>query len=66
METLKEEDFSITKSGIIDKMTTSETVIKTGWYSDNFKTYFIDDNGIKHYRQNTNISNYNSHIKKGE
>lgn len=30
--------------------TTDTTMIKAGWYSDNFNTYYLDENGVKHYR----------------
>jgi len=34
----------------IGNTTTDTTKIKAGWYSDNFNTYYLDDDGIKHYR----------------
>lgn len=30
--------------------TTDTTMMKAGWYSDNFSTYYLDENGVKHYR----------------
>ena len=30
--------------------TTDTTMMKAGWYSDNFRTYYLDENGVKHYR----------------
>ena len=33
----------------IGNATTDTTTIKSGWYSDNFNTYYLDDNGVKHY-----------------
>lgn len=34
----------------IGNTTTDTTTIKAGWYSDNFNTYYLDDDGVKHYR----------------
>lgn len=30
--------------------TTGTTMMKAGWYSDNFNTYYLDEDGVKHYR----------------
>ena len=30
--------------------TTDTTMMKAGWYSDNFSTYYLDEDGVKHYR----------------
>ena len=35
---------------IIGKTTTDTTIMKAGWYSDNFSTYYLDEDGVKHYR----------------
>ena len=34
----------------IGNTTTDTTMMKAGWYSDNFRTYYLDENGVKHYR----------------
>ena len=34
----------------IGNTTNDTTTIKAGWYSDNFRTYYLDDDGVKHYR----------------
>ena len=34
----------------IGNTTTDTTMVKAGWYSDNFRTYYLDENGVKHYR----------------
>ena len=34
----------------ISNTTTDTTMMKAGWYSDNFRTYYLDENGVKHYR----------------
>ena len=33
----------------IDNITTDTTMMKAGWYSDNFNTYYLNENGVKHY-----------------
>ena len=33
----------------IGNTTTDTTMMKAGWYSDNFRTYYLDENGVKHY-----------------
>jgi hypothetical protein len=33
-----------------NETTTSTTIWKGGWVSDNFSTYYLDENMIKHYR----------------
>jgi len=33
-----------------DETTTSTTIWKGGWVSDNFSTYYLDENMVKHYR----------------
>jgi hypothetical protein len=33
-----------------DETTTSTTIWKCGWVSDNFSTYYLDENMVKHYR----------------
>ena len=33
----------------ISNTTTDTTMMKAGWYSDNFRTYYLDENGVKHY-----------------
>ena len=33
----------------IDNTTTDTTMMKAGWYSDNFNTYYLNENGVKHY-----------------
>ena len=37
-------------TAIIGNTTTDTTTMKAGWYSDNFSTYYLDENGVKHYR----------------
>tara|TARA_R110000787_G_scaffold284958_2_gene399394 strand:- start:422 stop:640 length:219 start_codon:yes stop_codon:yes gene_type:complete len=39
-----------TSAETINNVTTDTTTIKAGWYSDNFNTYYLDDDGVKHYR----------------
>ena len=34
----------------ISNTTTDTTKMKAGWYSYNFNTYYLDYNGVKHYR----------------
>ena len=34
----------------IGNTTTDTTMMKAGWYGDNFRTYYLDENGVKHYR----------------
>ena len=41
---------STNSTAIIGNTTTNTTMMKAGWYSDNFSTYYLDDNGVKHYR----------------
>lgn len=41
---------STNSTAIIGNTTTDTTMMKAGWYSDNFSTYYLDDNGVKHYR----------------
>lgn len=41
---------SINSTAIIGNTTTDTTMMKVGWCSDNFSTYYLDDNGVKHYR----------------
>ena len=41
---------STNSTAIIGNTTTDTTMIKAGWYSDNFSTYYLDDSGVKHYR----------------
>ena len=36
-------------ASIIGNTTTDTTMMKAGWYSDNFNTYYLDENGVKHY-----------------
>lgn len=33
-----------------NETTTSTTIWKGGWVSDNFSTYYLDENMVKHYR----------------
>ena len=33
-----------------DETTTNTTIWKGGWVSDNFSTYYLDENMVKHYR----------------
>lgn len=33
-----------------NETTTSATIWKGGWVSDNFSTYYLDENMVKHYR----------------
>lgn len=41
---------SIVTSGKINEGTTTNTMIwKGGWVTDNFNTYYLDENMIKHY-----------------
>ena len=37
-------------TAIIGNTTTDTTMMKVGWYSDNYSTYYLDENGVKHYR----------------
>lgn len=37
-------------TAIIGNTTTDTTMMKAGWYSDNFSTYYLDENGVKDYR----------------
>ena len=30
--------------------TNNTTTITAGWYSDTFRTYYLDNDGVKHYR----------------
>jgi len=39
-----------TSAETIGNATTDTTTIKAGWFSDNFNTYYLDDDGVKHYR----------------
>ena len=39
---------STNSTAIIGNTTTDTTMMKAGWYSDNFSTYYLDDNGVKH------------------
>lgn len=41
---------NITSVETFNNTTTDTTKMKAGWYSDNFNTYYLDDNGVKHYR----------------
>lgn len=33
-----------------NETTTNTTIWKGGWVSDNFSTYYLDENMVKHYR----------------
>ena len=33
-----------------NETTTSTAIWKGGWVSDNFSTYYLDENMVKHYR----------------
>ena len=37
-------------TAIIGNTTTDTAMMKAGFYSDNFNTYYLDENGVKHYR----------------
>lgn len=39
---------SNTTSISVDSLSTSTTIWKGGWVSDNFSSYYLDDNGVKH------------------
>ena len=42
---------SATISNVSTKETTTDTVIWSGgWVTDNFKTYYLDKDMVKHYR----------------
>jgi hypothetical protein len=42
---------SATTSGVVtNEITTSVTTKKSGWFSDNWRTYYVDEDGKKHYR----------------
>lgn len=42
---------SATVSNISNKETTTDTTIwNGGWVTDNFETYYLDKNMVKHYR----------------
>ena len=36
-----------------DSISSSTTNIKSGWYTDNYETYFLDENLVKHYDKNS-------------
>lgn len=41
---------SISHGTLSGSNTSTSTIIwKGGWVSDNFSTYYLDENGIKHY-----------------
>lgn len=40
-----------TLSGILNNITSSSVTNKTsGWFSDNYRTFYVDENGKKHLR----------------
>lgn len=39
---------SNTSSISVDSVSTSTTIWKGGWVSDNFSTYYLDENRVKH------------------
>jgi hypothetical protein len=41
--------YGITNSLITDKTTTDTTIWKGGYVTDNFHSYYLDENMVKHY-----------------
>jgi hypothetical protein len=41
---------TLTLSGVLNINATSNVTTKiSGWFSDNYKTYYVDESGKKHY-----------------